>query len=235
MIYCFDIDGTICSSVKNSQYQEAQPDIQVVKEINRLYDSGAIIKIMTARGSNSGIDNTELTINQLSMWGVKYHELIMNKKPHADIFIDDKAIHIDSWKKQIPQVKGILAGSFDLIHPGYIKMFIDAKKHCTHLTVALHDAPLHKESLVHSTDDRFFILSSIKYIDEIIVYQTEDELKNILSRKEFDVRFLGDDYLKKDYTGSDLDIKIVWIDRAHGYSTTLLKDFIRNGGIKQNA
>ena len=54
--------------------------------------------MMTARGSTTGIDWTDLTEHQLNKWGVNYHELIMNKKPHADIFVDDKAINISSFR-----------------------------------------------------------------------------------------------------------------------------------------
>lgn len=101
MIYCFDLDGTICTSVEQSQYQKALPDKLVVDEINRLYDAGHIIKIMTARGSVSKVDHTELTKKQLKEWGVMHHELIMNVKPHADYYIDDKAINVADWKRNI--------------------------------------------------------------------------------------------------------------------------------------
>jgi histidinol phosphatase-like enzyme len=99
MIYCFDIDGTICSSVKNSDYASAIPYEDVIKKINYLYDKGNKIIFMTARGSVSKKDWTEFTERQLSSWGVKYHELITNKKPHADFFIDDKAINVEDWRR----------------------------------------------------------------------------------------------------------------------------------------
>ena len=81
VIYCFDIDGTICTPAQTSQYAAASPYAYVVEEINRLYDRGDIIKIMTARGSVSKVDYTDLTERQLKDWGVRYHELIMNLKP----------------------------------------------------------------------------------------------------------------------------------------------------------
>lgn len=93
MIYCFDIDGTICTSVKNSDYSKAQPIPQMVSKINELYNTGHTIKIMTARGCVSGKDWSKYTAEQLENWGVNYHELIMNKKPHAHVFVDDKAIN----------------------------------------------------------------------------------------------------------------------------------------------
>jgi len=101
MIYCFDIDGTICSSVEKSDYPSATPYEDVILKINELYDEGNKIILMTARGSVSKKDWTEETVKQLSQWKVKYHELIMNQKPHADVFIDDKAINAMEWRKSL--------------------------------------------------------------------------------------------------------------------------------------
>ena len=136
MKYCFDLDGTICDTPLRPSdlkpgYLEATPFPFMVEQVNRLYDEGNYIIIMTARGRGSGIDWTEWTTKQLNMWGVKYHELEpMFHKPTADIFIDDKGISVEEWKKTVPPKKGIIAGAFDVIHPGYIRMFKDAKEHC---------------------------------------------------------------------------------------------------------
>jgi len=227
MIYCFDLDGTICTSVEKSQYEKALPDKSVINEINRLYDSGDIIKIMTARGCVSGIDHTIITKKQLKEWGVKYHELIMNIKPHAHWFIDDKGINVLEWKKKISQVKGIIAGAFDVIHPGYIRMFEECKRNCTHLTVALHEDPSlerpNKLKPVQTVDERKEILESIKYIDDVVMYQTEDTFLKYLESGKYNVRFLGEDYNDGSYTGKDIDIDIIFVDRSHDYSTTELK------------
>ena len=98
MIYCFDIDGTICSSVENSQYELAEPFEDMVNAIRILFHSGHTIKIMTARGSVSGKDWADFTAKQLESWGIKYHELIMYKKPHAHIFVDDKAMNASAFR-----------------------------------------------------------------------------------------------------------------------------------------
>ena len=230
MIYCFDLDGTICTSVKKSQYENAIPDNTVVNEINRLYGEGNTIKIMTARGCVSGFDHTFLTKKQLKDWGLKYHELIMHVKPHADWFIDDKAIHISEWKARIPKVRGIVAGAFDLIHPGYIKLFEECKRHCTHLTIALHEDPSlarpNKLKPVQTVEERKEILKAVRYIDDIIVYQSEDTFLSHLDSGNYNIRFLGDDYNDGSYTGKDIDISIVFVDRSHEYSTTKLKNKI---------
>jgi hypothetical protein len=88
-IYCFDIDGTICSLTESS-YDQAEPFRGRISTINRLYDEGHTIKYFTARGSTTGIDWTQVTKKQLSDWGAKYHELHLGK-PHYDLYVGDKA------------------------------------------------------------------------------------------------------------------------------------------------
>ena len=96
-IYVFDIDGTICTNT-NGAYEAAEPYDDMINKINDLYASGNTIIMMTARGSLSKIDWTDFTAKQLNEWGVKYHDLIMNNKPHADVFVDDKAINAASFR-----------------------------------------------------------------------------------------------------------------------------------------
>ena len=100
MKYMVDIDNTICYN-KDSNYEQSQPDMERIAKLNKLFDEGHEIHYWTARGGNSGKDWTDFTIAQLSEWGVMYHELIMNKKPHYDILIDDKAISAMAWRKLI--------------------------------------------------------------------------------------------------------------------------------------
>lgn len=90
MIYCIDVDGTICSITENQQYHKAEPNPEMIKKINKLYDEGHVIKIATARGQASGLTFEDLTKKQLKYWGVKYHEF--HTKPSADFYIDDKAM-----------------------------------------------------------------------------------------------------------------------------------------------
>ena len=231
MKYCFDLDGTICDTPLRPDdnkpgYLESTPYPFMVDQVNRLFDEGHKIIIMTARGRGSGIDWTQLTIEQLDRWGVKYHELEpMFHKPTADLFIDDKGISVEEWKKTVPSVKGIIAGAFDVIHPGYIRMFEEAKTHCNHLTVALHEDPSMERSYklkpVQSVDERKEILEAIRYIDDVIVYQAENTFLNYLN--DYDIRFLGTDYMDGSYTGKDLSIEIRWLSREHEYSSTKLK------------
>jgi uncharacterized HAD superfamily protein len=101
-----DIDGTICQNRDilrreldnpNIQYSDVESFNNRIDKINKLYDEGNTIIYWTARGVLSGIDYTELTKKQLNEWGCKYHELIMNKKPHFDMYICDKSINADTF------------------------------------------------------------------------------------------------------------------------------------------
>ena len=234
MKYCFDLDHTLCNTPSdedghNVRYWDATPIPFMVGQVNRLYDEGHHIIIQTARGRSSKIDWTDLTKECLERWGVKYHELEpMFHKPNADIFIDDKGINLEEWKKKHPPKRGIVDGAFDLIHPGYIRMFKEENDHCNHLTIALHENPNmgrpHKMKPVQSLEDRKEILRSIKYVDDIVVYQAEDTFLSYL--KDYDVRFLGEDYSDGSYTGKNIPIHIVWLSRLHDFSTTKLKEQI---------
>ncbi|MDQ7816758.1 MAG: hypothetical protein RDU14_06990 [Melioribacteraceae bacterium] len=95
MIYCFDIDGTICTNM-DGDYANAEPFNNVIEKINRLYEEENIIYFYTARGATTGIDWREVTEIQLKKWKVKYHKLFFGK-PTADLYIDDKCINIKEW------------------------------------------------------------------------------------------------------------------------------------------
>ena len=99
MIYCFDLDGTLCTNT-NGDYSNANPFNDRIDKVNELYDMDNKIIINTARGSSTGMDWYEITESQLKQWGVKYHQLFVGKKIEADLFIDDKGISdIDFFKK----------------------------------------------------------------------------------------------------------------------------------------
>ena len=231
MKYCFDIDGTLCETPSdpdghNVRYWDAQPYPFMIEQVNRLFDDGHKIIMMTARGRGSGKDWTELTREQLDRWGYKYHEIEpMFHKPTADIFIDDKGMNVEEWKKTVPPKKGIIAGNFDVIHPGYIRMFKEAKEYCNHLTVALHEDPSTERPIklkpVQTVEERKEILLAIQYVDDVVVYQKEKTFHEYL--KHYDIRFLGTDYRDGSYTGKDLNIDIIWLTRNHDYSSTKLK------------
>ena len=112
MIFCFDIDNTICTT-KGKDYKSAKPKKNVINLINELYDSGHTIKIFTSRYMGRNKENAKKaryqgnkkTLNQLKKWDLKFHKLLMGK-PSFDIIIDDKALGynkkiIQSLKKYI--------------------------------------------------------------------------------------------------------------------------------------
>jgi glycerol-3-phosphate cytidylyltransferase len=125
---------------------------------------------------------------------------------------------------------GVIAGNFDVIHPGYIAMFNECKKHCDYLIVCLHVDPSierpEKLTPILHWSDRYKILDSLKQVDFIFLYQTEADLYEALAKGKIDVRFLGDDYIDKPFTGNDLNIPIQYLNRDHGWSTTKFKKLI---------
>ena len=104
MIYCFDIDETICTSV-GIDYNTAVPFQERLDFINELFEMGHTIKMYTARGSKTGLDLTQFTKDQLDSWGLKYHELVMGK-PFADIYVDDKALNSEVFFSENLPING---------------------------------------------------------------------------------------------------------------------------------
>jgi len=101
MVIYIDIDETICFHPEGSpnvarDYSLAQPIVDNIKKANDLYDAGNKIVYWTARGAVSGLDWRDLTTSQLEEWGVKYHELKLDK-PYYDLFIDDKVMNTENW------------------------------------------------------------------------------------------------------------------------------------------
>lgn len=135
-------------------------------------------------------------------------------------------------------IKGVIAGNFDVLHPGYIRMFKEAKDNCDVLVVLLHTDPTierpHKIKPILSADDRKEMLLSLRSIDDVVRYTYEEQLYDLLKVGEFNIRFLGDDYKGKPFTGDDLKLPIHYISRDHGWSTTLFKDLISKQTYEKN-
>jgi cytidyltransferase-like protein len=133
---------------------------------------------------------------------------------------------------------GFTAGNFDLLHPGYIYTFETAKEHCDYFMVFLQRDPSEtrftKYKPVVPLYERYKTLMSIKYIDEVVCYDDEDDLLRLIEFYKPDVRILGDDYIGKRFTGDHLSIDVIYTTRSHGWSTTKIKDLIAIQTIKQN-
>jgi glycerol-3-phosphate cytidylyltransferase len=127
---------------------------------------------------------------------------------------------------------GIIASCFDLFHAGHVLMLMEAKDECDRLVVALQSDPTidrpEKNKPIQALSERYIQLEACKYVDQIVPYDTEADLYNLLAGYEWDVRFLGMDYFNRtDFTGSDLDIPIHYCSRKHDYSSSNLRDRIK--------
>lgn len=233
MHYCFDLDETICATPSSRIYREAIPYSKVIDKINTLYEQGNIITIFTSRGGTSGIDYTKLIEEQLLKWGLKYHNII-TKKPSYDLFIDDKAINSVEWRKQEKiQIIGFVASSFDLLHAGHCLYLKEAKSVCDYLIAGLQVDPtldrIYKNKPIQSIEERKIQLESSRYVDEVVIYNTEKDLEDLLQKIKPDIRVLGTDCKDKKITGLEYCQNIYWHDRSfHGWSSSGLRKRIKN-------
>ena len=127
---------------------------------------------------------------------------------------------------------GITFSTFDLLHAGHIAMLADARNHCDYLIAALQtdptlDRPDTKNPPVQSIVERQIQLAATRYVDEIVVYQTEKDLEDILLTLPIDVRILGVEYKNKEFTGKDIcakrNIELVFNGRDHSFSSSSLR------------
>lgn len=133
---------------------------------------------------------------------------------------------------------GFTAGNFDLLHPGYIYTFETAKQHCDYFMVFLQIDPSEtrftKYKPVIPLYERYKTLMAIRYVDEVVTYQTEEDLIKLIEFYKPEIRILGDDYIGKRFSGDNLPPEVIYTTRAHGWSTTKLKDLITIQTVKQN-
>lgn len=127
---------------------------------------------------------------------------------------------------------GFTCGAMDLLHAGHILMLEECKKQCDVLIVGLQSNPTldrpEKNKPIETLIERIIRLDACKYVDKITVYNTEQELYNLLKELKPDIRFLGIEYKGKQFTGFDLPIKIIHNTRDHNYSSTNLRNRIKD-------
>ena len=125
------------------------------------------------------------------------------------------------------KIVGITFGSFDLCHYGHALMFEECKEYCDYLIVGVQSDPSidrsEKNKPVQSHEERIGIVSSLKFVDEVVAYDTEDDLIKVLKDIQPDIRILGADHKGTLFTGYELPIKCVFNTRDHGYSTSELR------------
>ena len=136
------------------------------------------------------------------------------------------------------KIVGFTAGNFDILHPGYIYTFQTAKKHCDYFMVFLQNDPsrdrANKYAPVVPRAERYNTLMEMESVDAVYAYNTEEELLNLIDFFKPDVRILGEDYIGKRYTGDNLPPQIIYTSRAHGWSTTKLKNDVTIQTLKNN-
>jgi glycerol-3-phosphate cytidylyltransferase len=135
-------------------------------------------------------------------------------------------------------IKGFIAGNFDVIHPGYIRFFNDAKDNaCEWLIIALQGDPTverpNKAKPILTVAEREEILMALRSVDEVVHYNTEAELIDVLRRVRPNIRILGSDYQGRSFTGDNLGIPVYYHERNHEWSTTKFKNDITEQVIKQ--
>ena len=147
--------------------------------------------------------------------------------------------HIKKLKSEGKKI-GITFSTFDLLHAGHIAMLSEAKNHCDYLIAGLQtdptiDRPDTKNHPIQSIVERQIQLSACRYVDEVVVYQTEQDLRDLLLILPVDVRILGVEYQDKDFSGRDecfdRNIEIVFNGRDHSFSSSSLRKRVADAQI----
>lgn len=122
---------------------------------------------------------------------------------------------------------GITASAFDLLHVGHVEMLREAKEQCDYLIAALHVNPAverqSKNKPIQSIVERYMQLSAVKFVDEVIPYETEEDLLDIIKLKSVNIRILGEEYKNTNFSGNDLDMEFYFNKRRHRFSSSELR------------
>ena len=144
--------------------------------------------------------------------------------------------HIKNLKKEGKRI-GITFSTFDLLHAGHIAMLSESKNHCDYLICGLQTDPTidrsdTKNKPVQTIVERQIQLSACRYVDEVVIYQTEKDLEDLLLILPVDVRILGVEYADKEFTGKQIcvnrKIEIVYNGRDHSFSSSSLRKRVAN-------
>ena len=146
--------------------------------------------------------------------------------------------HIKKLKAEGKKI-GITFSTFDMLHAGHVAMLSEAKNHCDYLIAGLQTDPTidrpEKNKPIQSFEERRIQIESCRWIAYYFEYSTEKTLYDSISELKPDIRFLGDDYINKNFTGDDLNIEIFYHKRSeHEYSTTNLRKLIYEHELKKN-
>jgi glycerol-3-phosphate cytidylyltransferase len=139
--------------------------------------------------------------------------------------------HIKELKAQGKKI-GITFSTFDMLHAGHVAMLSEAKNHCDYLICGLQtdptiDRPDTKNKPIQSIVERQIQLAACRYVDEVVVYQTEQDLIDLLLILPLDVRILGTEYEDKNFTGRNegagRGVQVIFNQRDHSFSSSSLR------------
>ena len=135
--------------------------------------------------------------------------------------------------------RGITFGAFDLFHAGHVLMLKEAKSVCDHLIVCVQTDPsvdrATKNTPVQSIVERQIQISACKYVDEVIIYDTEADVLEILETMDWDIRIIGDEYKDKEFTGRDKYLGQCYFNqRTHSFSSSELRQRVADKHFKPN-
>ena len=129
------------------------------------------------------------------------------------------------------KLTGFTCGALDLLHAGHVIMLKECKAQCDYLIVGLQVDPsldrFNKHKPIETVEERMIRLQGCKYVDKILIYNSEEDLYNLLVELKPDIRFLGEDHKGKPFTGDGLPTKIIYNSRNHNYSSSNLIDRIK--------
>ena len=131
---------------------------------------------------------------------------------------------------------GFTCSAFDLFHAGHVQMLREAKTVCGYLIVGLQTDPTvdrpEKNKPLQSITERYIQVQGCKYVDEIIPYETEQDLLDLIQLISFDVRIIGEEYRDKDFTGKDYalanNMPVYYNTRNHRFASSQLRNKMEN-------
>ena len=134
--------------------------------------------------------------------------------------------------------KGITFGAFDLFHAGHVLMLKEAKSICDYLIVCIQSDPsldrVEKNKPIQSVVEREIQVSACTYVDEVIIYDSEEEVLKIIETIDWDVRILGEEYRDKEFTGRDQTLdKCYFNKRPHDFSSSQLRERVSREHFKK--
>ena len=141
------------------------------------------------------------------------------------------------------KIIGFTSGYFDIMHPGHVMMLKESKRYCDYLLVGVNEFKSktkqpdgrHKNEPIWTPQERLYMTSACKYVDEAFLYDGEKELYDYLKNNQdnIDVRMVGADHKGHSFTGDELDIEVIFNSRDHDYSTTnIIQQIIEKRGDK---